>query len=90
MTLLVEKRGIATVLVLLTLTLGVGGNVVAQAQVIEIPRIPFLSQSGLEDRSEVASSLEILFFLLYGLIVECPLLAYHYFKEKMVFQLVYN
>merc|ERR1712096_468711 len=63
MTLLVEKRGSAAVLVILALALGVGSDVVAQAQMIEIPRIPFLSQSGLEDRGEVASSLEILFFL---------------------------
>ena len=63
MTKLVEKRGRAAVLVILALVLGVGGDVVAQAQMIEIPRIPFLSQNGLEDRGEVASSLEILFFL---------------------------
>ena len=63
MTLLAEKRGSAAVLVILALALGVGSDVVAQAQMIEIPRIPFLSQSGLEDRGEVASSLEILFFL---------------------------
>ena len=36
------------------------------------------------------SLLEILYFLLSGLIVVCLALVYHYFRERMVSQLVFN
>ena len=63
MILLGQKRYLVKFFICFLFFAGLGGEVGAQGPLIEIPRIPFLSQDGLENRGEVASSLEVLFFL---------------------------
>mgnify|MGYP001169449344 FL=1 len=63
MSLSIQKHYLAGFIIAFMLFACIGNESVAQSSLIEIPRIPFLSQDGLEDRGGVASSLEILFFL---------------------------
>ena len=63
MSLSIQKHYLAGFIIAFMLFTCIGNESVAQSSLIEIPRIPFLSQDGLEDRGGVPSSLEILFFL---------------------------